>query len=162
MWQFSPKLIRGARFQNVQELDRAHCTHAFAQVIDLEEGWVRLFGGYDEQKNCWDRGIHFIRIRMSNVFAPTLFQCQSVIVNVMLTAGSTFVHCRRGCDRTGFVCALYRVLVDGWKIERAWEEAKGCGMWWGYQWAWKRAFVKTCLELENNVEWQKLWKIGRR
>ncbi|MBR4220267.1 MAG: tyrosine-protein phosphatase [Victivallales bacterium] len=32
------------------------------------------------------------------------------------------VHCRHGSDRTGLVCALYRVLVQGWSKDEAIEE----------------------------------------
>ncbi len=32
------------------------------------------------------------------------------------------VHCRHGSDRTGLVCALYRVLVQDWTKEEAIEE----------------------------------------
>lgn len=30
-----------------------------------------------------------------------------------------FVHCRRGADRTGMACAIYRVAVQGWSKEDA-------------------------------------------
>ncbi|MHC4192976.1 MAG: fused DSP-PTPase phosphatase/NAD kinase-like protein [Planctomycetota bacterium] len=33
-----------------------------------------------------------------------------------------FVHCRRGADRTGLVCAVYRVVVQGWSRDEAIEE----------------------------------------
>lgn len=33
-----------------------------------------------------------------------------------------FVHCQRGSDRTGMMCAAYRVVVDGWSKEAALEE----------------------------------------
>ena len=33
-----------------------------------------------------------------------------------------FVHCRHGADRTGTVCAIYRIVVQGWSREAAIEE----------------------------------------
>lgn len=33
-----------------------------------------------------------------------------------------FVHCRHGSDRTGAMCAAYRVVVDGWTKQQAIEE----------------------------------------
>ncbi len=33
-----------------------------------------------------------------------------------------FVHCRHGSDRTGLVCAMYRVFVQGWSKPEAIEE----------------------------------------
>jgi len=38
-----------------------------------------------------------------------------------------YVHCKEGVDRTGFVIAAYRVMVDGWDINKAiekWKEEK--------------------------------------
>ncbi len=37
-------------------------------------------------------------------------------------AGPVFVHCRHGADRTGAMCALYRVVVQGWPPENAVQE----------------------------------------
>ncbi len=33
-----------------------------------------------------------------------------------------FVHCKHGSDRTGLMCAVYRVAVQGWEKEQAIEE----------------------------------------
>ena len=33
-----------------------------------------------------------------------------------------FVHCRYGADRTGMMCAIYRIYVQGWKKENAIDE----------------------------------------
>ena len=33
-----------------------------------------------------------------------------------------FIHCAQGQDRTGYICAAYRVLVQGWTVEEAMEE----------------------------------------
>ena len=42
-----------------------------------------------------------------------------------------FIHCKRGCDRTGTVSAAYRIKFDGWTAEEARREAKERGIgWW--------------------------------
>ena len=38
-----------------------------------------------------------------------------------------FFHCAEGKDRTGTMCALYRIEVDGWTPERAREEMEAFG-----------------------------------
>lgn len=38
-----------------------------------------------------------------------------------------FVHCQEGVDRTGLMCAVYRVAVGGWEKEQAVEEMKQIG-----------------------------------
>jgi len=39
-----------------------------------------------------------------------------------------FVHCHRGADRTGAMCAMYRVVVEGWSKDDAIAEMTGGGM----------------------------------
>ena len=45
-----------------------------------------------------------------------------------------FVHCRKGADRTGLMCAVYRVAVCGWKPDDAVNEMRGGGFhfWKGF------------------------------
>ena len=38
-----------------------------------------------------------------------------------------FVHCQHGADRTGMICAMYRVVICNWKKEDAIEEMKEGG-----------------------------------
>ncbi len=44
------------------------------------------------------------------------------------------VHCHHGADRTGTMCAIYRIAVDGWSVEEALEEMKGGGF--GFHSVW--------------------------
>jgi protein tyrosine/serine phosphatase len=49
--------------------------------------------------------------------------------------GPVFVHCKRGADRTGLMCAVYRIAVQGWSKEQALDEMTrgGFGFCEGYQ-----------------------------
>lgn len=38
-----------------------------------------------------------------------------------------FVHCQHGADRTGAVCAAYRVVVDGWTKQQSLDEMTNGG-----------------------------------
>lgn len=52
-----------------------------------------------------------------------------------------FVHCMRGADRTGLMCAVYRIAVQGWSKEDAIEEmTKG-----GYR------FSPLCYKLKDYI-----------
>lgn len=46
-----------------------------------------------------------------------------------------FVHCQRGADRTGTMCAIYRIFVQGWTQEEATAEMRegGFGFYEGWQ-----------------------------
>lgn len=39
-----------------------------------------------------------------------------------------YIHCKHGKDRTSMICALYRILVQGWDVEKALKEAAQFGM----------------------------------
>jgi protein tyrosine/serine phosphatase len=41
-----------------------------------------------------------------------------------------FFHCRRGADRTGALAALYRMALQGWSAQKAYDEARDIGMRW--------------------------------
>ncbi|HOX07168.1 MAG TPA: tyrosine-protein phosphatase [Planctomycetota bacterium] len=62
------------------------------------------------------------------------------VIKFLKTAGDpakapVFVHCMHGSDRTGLMCAIYRVVVQGWSKEEALEEmTKGP---YGFHEVWK-------------------------
>ena len=45
------------------------------------------------------------------------------------------VHCWHGADRTGMMCAVYRLAVEGWTKEEAIEELTEGG--YGFHSVWK-------------------------
>lgn len=46
-----------------------------------------------------------------------------------------FVHCQHGSDRTGTMCAMYRIFIDGWPKDAALDEMKKGGF--GYHEMWE-------------------------
>ena len=46
-----------------------------------------------------------------------------------------FVHCRRGSERTGMMCAIYRIAVQGWSREEALKEMAEGG--YGFHGIWR-------------------------
>jgi protein tyrosine/serine phosphatase len=45
-----------------------------------------------------------------------------------------FVHCQRGADRTGMICAMYRVVICGWTKETAIQEMREGGFHFNPGW----------------------------
>jgi protein tyrosine/serine phosphatase len=45
-----------------------------------------------------------------------------------------FVHCQRGADRTGMICAMYRIVECGWTKEAAIQEMKEGGFHFNTGW----------------------------
>ena len=54
-----------------------------------------------------------------------------------------FVHCERGADRTGMMCAMYRVVVCDWTKEEAIREMKEGGFHFSPAWKKLVSYVKT-------------------
>lgn len=121
----SDDLYRGAEPtpEGVQQLKKL----GVKTVIDL-----RSSGSPDDLSGT---GMTYVRIR-STAWQPdekTVVQFLQIVTD----AGRTpvFVHCRRGADRTGLMCAVYRIAVQGWTKEQAIDEMThgGFGFYSGWQ-----------------------------
>jgi protein tyrosine phosphatase (PTP) superfamily phosphohydrolase (DUF442 family) len=53
-----------------------------------------------------------------------------------------FVHCERGADRTGMMCAMYRIVVCGWTKQAAIAEMKDGGFGFSPVWHELVTFVE--------------------
>ena len=53
-----------------------------------------------------------------------------------------FVHCERGADRTGTMCAMYRIVVCGWTKQQALDEMKNGGFGFNPVWQELVTFVE--------------------
>lgn len=65
--------------------------------------------------------------------------------------GPTYVHCFHGVDRTGVVCAMYRIIVEGWPKEKAIQEMKHKGLHW-----WHRNMVNYVQNMDVDFIRQKV------
>jgi protein tyrosine/serine phosphatase len=62
-----------------------------------------------------------------------------------------FVHCQRGADRTGMICAMYRVVICGWTKDAAIQEMKEGGFHFNTGW-------KNLVDYINRVDVEALKK----
>jgi protein tyrosine phosphatase (PTP) superfamily phosphohydrolase (DUF442 family) len=53
-----------------------------------------------------------------------------------------FVHCQRGADRTGMMCAMYRIVVCGWTKPEAIDEMKNGGFDFNPAWRDLVSFIE--------------------
>ena len=60
-----------------------------------------------------------------------------------------FVHCQHGADRTGTVCAIYRITIQGWSKDEAIEEMTKGGF--GFHGIWQNLpdYIRK-LDVEKN------------
>lgn len=110
-----------------------------------EEGLIRLKGlgiktivslrGENEEliaekKIVSQLGIDFVNIPLSVYRRPTDEEALKFLdIVIDKSKQPVFVHCESGRDRTGAFIAMYRVVVCGWTIKQAYNEAKELGFW---------------------------------
>lgn len=94
--------------------------------------------GQDERQWATDAGIKYIYIPMSPEAAPSTVDIDAALKEIIEPANHpVYVHCYRGSDRTGMVIAAYRITVDGWTVEKAYEEMKQYGHAYNILYNWK-------------------------
>ena len=75
---------------------------------------------------------HRIEIFTGNMKDKYVTEFLSVLNDT--NAVPVLVHCQHGADRTGTMCAMYRILREGWTVDDAIDEMKNGG--YGYHSVW--------------------------
>src|SRR5262249_24294996 len=75
-------------------------------------------------------GLRYINLPMADKRYPQRDAAQRFleIVNDQST-WPVYVHCAGGRHRTGAMIAVYRITIDGWEIDRAYQEMKDYGFY---------------------------------
>jgi protein tyrosine/serine phosphatase len=136
----APGLWRGFRPRSFEVLQ----TLGVRVDIDLETGIAgtveRDTGKPDyEEQYGGDFGVEEIDRSMSNLFPPNVdqvFKTIEIIQSKIDKGLVCYVHCLWGKDRTGFVIAAYRMIVQGWSYEQAREEMFAAGFRRWVYWYW--------------------------
>lgn len=92
---------------------------------------VNLRGKHDDRPEATPLGLAVVSIPMSSkltIAPPNDEEIRKFLGTVLDPAlRPVFVHCAQGKDRTGTMCALFRIEVDGWTPEKAHEEMVAFG-----------------------------------
>lgn len=108
----------------------------------------------DEEKVNWERqvseklGMDFINIPMNGgqkQAAKKIEQCLNIMHDK--SRQPVFVHCQAGKDRTGMICAAYKIKYNNWNLENALFEM----LVYGYS-------RSCCLQLEESLSEWNLWR----
>jgi len=89
---------------------------------------INLRSLHGESDEVDEAGLQYERINFNPLTAPQddeIVRFLRVVTDPSRTPA--FVHCKHGADRTGTMCAAYRVVVQGWPREDAVEEMKDGG-----------------------------------
>lgn len=119
----SSDLVRGAQpsYKGLQLLKQA----GVKTIVNLrnEEKWIR-----SERTLSHKLGLKYISIPL-NSFNSIPQEAIDEFLRHALGPSSqpVYVHCMLGEDRTGLMCASYRMHKDGWSTQKAFEEAVNLG-----------------------------------
>ncbi|HMK48547.1 MAG TPA: tyrosine-protein phosphatase [Thermodesulfovibrionales bacterium] len=113
----SEGIYRGPRLDDLNEL-RSLKIRTILNLEDNSEAVQR------ESEAAGQLGIVMINIPMSQISRPKTDDLLRA-VRIMEDQGSlpVYVHCLHGRDRTGFVIASYKIIHNGWTLEKAYQEA---------------------------------------
>ena len=117
------RIVNERYFRGAQPTGRAYTDLAAAGVklvIDLQEA-----GDTSEPALVERAGMKYVRIPMNTRIAPTPEQVGMFLRLVNDPANQpVYVHCAGGRHRTRVMTAVYRMSLDGWTTDRAFQEMK--------------------------------------
>ncbi len=94
---------------------------------------LRHYHGSREEKTCRRIGLGYERIALASSDAPSDENVRRFLAIVTdPDRQPVYFHCWRGKDRTGAMCAVYRIAVEGWPLEEALAEMDSFGPYPGY------------------------------
>lgn len=133
-----PNLIRGGAPASINDLNFLLDKAGVDKIISLDQRSGDLINPFCQKQNV-DHTI--IDLNVGN--AQTLKNLFSHNIHALVEPQvPTFVHCRRGMDRTGFFVALVRLLLDDWDLVSALQEAKGFGFGMGMEPAMEQLYCR--------------------
>ena len=95
---------------------------------------INLRAGHSDRDEIADTGLDYVHVNVK----PWHAEDEDVVKFLQAVAdpdrGPFFVHCKRGADRTGLMCAVYRVAFCGWTNEQAAAEMTEGGFDFAKEW----------------------------
>ena len=127
------ELYRGAQptAQGMQELKKM----GIKTVINL-----RFF--HSDRDALGDTGLRYERIAMTSFYSEEkdIIRFLQIVADPDRTP--VFVHCQHGADRTGLLCAIYRIVICKWTKEEAIQEMTEGGFGFHGFWTNLVRFIK--------------------
>lgn len=105
---------------------------------------LRHYHGATEEKLCRERGLDYVSIVLESSDAPSDEDAKRFLAVVTdPDRQPVYFHCWRGKDRTGAMCAAYRIAIEGWTLQEARREMEAFGFFPGWRdlWNWVGAFA---------------------
>ena len=106
---------------------------------------LREYHRDDNEAQGTSLNLYRIRLAAGKVTAQDLMECLLLIDKA---PKPILVHCWHGSDRTGIVCAAYRIVIQGWSPEKAEEELKD------ERFGHHKSYYSNLSELLRTTDWE--------
>lgn len=136
------KLWRGPRPRSLGDVRN----QGVERLINLESGFYQgalATEGLVVREFPPDFGMVEYNMPCSDLTPPEDFVVEKVC-SLVMDAIPTYIHCLSGVDRTGYVCAAYRMRVCGWTYSAAVGEFRALGRHAWYWW-WEGKLKKWAM-----------------
>lgn len=130
-------LYRGGA-PSIQDVVLLRKFYGINKIISLDK-----VAGERIENICKILGIDHIQIPLDGTRKTLLNLLSHDIKKLLTEGGPTFIHCKEGKDRTGFLAALFKCKYMGVSFEEALDEAKSLGFGVGVPQEFVDLFVKT-------------------
>lgn len=95
---------------------------------------LRHYHGSAESRACRKRGFNYVGIRLESSDAPSETDVRKFLAVMTDTSRHpVYFHCWRGKDRTGAMCAVYRMDIQRWPLKAALAEMDAYGFYKGWK-----------------------------
>lgn len=143
-----PRIWRGPHPLTTEDFNQLKSL-GIQTILNLEAGYFDFFHGRTNQEfdMASQFGMQPLHIQCGDIFPPKMSDIQAAIAAMAaLSNGKVYVHCLHGVDRTGIVCAAYRVKVLSWNLENAIDEMYSLGFHkFPYEWlGWENRLREFC------------------
>ena len=102
------------------DLEIIRSQYGIDTIIDLESGVYETFNNISQFPP--DFGMAYYHMPCSDIFAPNPGYVLRALDLMSDPKKKVYVHCLSGVDRTGFVCAAYRMRIQKWSYADALSE----------------------------------------
>ena len=123
--KFHPHEVRLGLLYRSRQLEESHFPplkrRNITQVVNLRSESEDPNAYAMEANACQALGMRMVHIPVTTI-VPNDDQVRQFLRAVNDNKGATLVHCAQGRTRTGFMVAAFRVILDSWSPQRAYDE----------------------------------------
>ena len=129
-----PKTENDFRLLKDFEFPSEYGSPGFKTILNLQS-----FGDTEELENLLELGWnwHLFDLDIPGYFFPKRRSIETALLILQNAELPIYIHCRHGRERTGLIVAAYRIRVEGWPVQAAYDEMVNMGCRAPHKWFYK-------------------------